>query len=480
MGKEKVEIGSRREVFWDDYMTEPERTTAMLRVHQPVKREMVLHLTMPWEGDGCDYYNILKDDDRYRVYYLGWNMLNPEETEHTGSDIKVCYAETKDGLRWTRPNLGLFEFDGSWDNNIILDQSVDVYDNFFAFKDTNPAALPEEKYKGVAECGKDGTLWGYTSPDAIHWKRVRELTRKGKFDSLNTCFFDGKSGEYRCYIRDFHDNEETDEYGIRDIRVITSKDFWNWSDPVMLEYADGYDYPLYTNNVSPYYRAPHMLTGFPTRYVQRYGWSKNFDRLAGPERRRKRADITERLGTTVTDCVFMSSRDGYHWNRFNEAWLTPGVEHKTNWVYGDCYPALGRIETPGEWGEDGPNEISMYNFEGKWTSKPSRLYRYTIRLDGFASYYAPYETKTITTRPFTFTGSTFKLNFSTSARGFIRVRLLDEDYREIPGFYTTDIFGDRVDSPVDFENGDVATLAGKTVRLEFTLSDADIYSFIFE
>ena len=137
------------------------------------------------------------------------------------------------------------------------------------------------------------------------------------------------------------------------------------------------------------------------------------------------------------------------------------------------------IETPSEY-EGAANEISMYNFEGKWTGKPSNLYRYTVRLDGFASYYGAYPGRNLVTRPFTFDGDTLKMNFATSARGFMKVKVLDENYEPFEGFWTTEIFGDRVDSPIDFENGNIADLKGKTVRLALELCDADIYSFIIE
>ena len=69
-----IDIGGRRELFWDDYMIDTDNTTATPFLHQPTKKDLVLHLTMDWEGDGCDYYNIMKDGDLYRMYYLGWKM----------------------------------------------------------------------------------------------------------------------------------------------------------------------------------------------------------------------------------------------------------------------------------------------------------------------------------------------------------------------------------------------------------------------
>jgi hypothetical protein len=42
------------------------------------------------------------------------------------------------------------------------------------------------------------------------------------------------------------------------------------------------------------------------------------------------------------------------------------------------------------------------------------------------------------------------------------------------------MFGDRVDSLVTFPKGKLAAFAGTSVRLEFVMSDADLYSFRFK
>ena len=72
-----------------------------------------------------------------------------------------------------------------------------------------------------------------------------------------------------------------------------------------------------------------------------------------------------------------------------------------------------------------------------------------------------------------------KLNFSTSARGGIFLRILDESCNPIEGYSTCEIFGDSIDRIVDFD-ADLNALQGKTVRFEFTLSDAEIFSVTFE
>ena len=69
---------------------------------------------------------------------------------------------------------------------------------------------------------------------------------------------------------------------MRDVQVSESDDFVNWSKPSRIRYT-GTDYQLYNNVVFPYPRAPHILVGFPLRYVERKAWNKNYEELCGKE-----------------------------------------------------------------------------------------------------------------------------------------------------------------------------------------------------
>jgi len=472
---EAMAIGSRRELFWDDFLVDAQRTTAESRIHQPRVGEVVLRHDEPWEGDGCDFHCILKDDGLYRMYYLGWETMDPEVKVHVPRPIQVCYAESRDGKSWTKPRLGLCEFQASRDNNIILDHHNAKFDNFSVFKDPNPDCPAEERYKGVGLDDNDHWLWCFTSADGIRFRKAWRMTDRGKFDTLNIGLWDRHAGRYLCYVRDFHNVPGNDlNRGIRDIRRMTSKDFKEWSVPELLDFGGGEDVPLYTNLVQPYYRADHMFIGFPSRYVERREWTPNYDQLPGAERRKKRMGVKPRYGLTVTDCLFMCSRDGMGWKRWDEAFMTPGPEREYNWVYGDCYPAYGMIETASCL-PHAPNELSMYAFDNHWSMKPTELRRYTIRVDGFVSRHAPREPRRVVTRPFLFEGGRLSLNFSSSAAGWVRIRLTGggKDLRSM------EIFGDSLDRDVAFEGGSVAPLAGKPVTMEIEMSDADLYSFRF-
>ncbi len=490
-----LNIGKDRECFFDDTLLDTERTTADFRVHEPVKRGVVMTHGEAWEGDGCDFYNFFFDDSYagfdgshpegvYRMYYLGWQMPNGAPDALPFRGIRVCYAESPDGIRFVKPKLGLSEFDGSRENNILLgDEWHAKFDNFMVFRDDNPACPPDERYKAVAfyqDAAKTGwdkprCLLSYLSPDGIHFRRGEVVTDKGRFDTLNVAFYDARAGKYRCYIRDLHEKEN--ELPVRDIRTLESPDFVHWTDPVPLDFGDAEDLPLYTNNVSPYPRAPQILVGFPTRYVERSEWTGNYDELCGREKRLERMKGDKRYGLAVTDCVFMSSRDGVHFKRFDDALFRPGSENGRNWVYGDCYPARGFAVTRSD-DEGDPDELSMYLDRNHFMNRPTELVRYTLRMDGFVSLHAGYaREETVVTKPFVYDGTALKINFSTSARGYMTFALrCGAESAE-----STETFGDALDRTVAFRNKDaVGALCGKEVVLEIRMRDADLYAIRFE
>ena len=478
MKEKPIPIGTRRELFWDEYLIDTTQTTARLKLHSPQPKEVVMDHDAPWEGDGCDFHCIVADDGVYRMYYLGWETMDPDVTHHVPRPIVVCYAESTDGKTWTKPDLGLCEFGGSKKNNIILDENNAKFDNFSVFKDGNPARSEDERYKGVGLDGRDHYLWCFTSEDGVQFKKARRMTDQGKFDTLNIAFWDRHSERYFCYIRDFHGIPPRGNLneGIRDIRWMVSEDFKTWTTPVLLDFGEGaVDYPLYTNVAQPYYRGDHMFVGFPSRYVERKEWAPNFDQLPGAERRRKRVKVNPRYGLTVTDCVFMCSRDGKRWKRWDEAFMRPGPERSHNWVYGDCYPAVGMIETPSSLPGAAP-ELSMYAFDNHWGQIPAQLRRYTIRIDGFASYNATFKPQRVVTKPFTFEGRALSLNFATSAAGHVTIKL----HGDATTLTSCELFGDSLARRVVFEGSEVSRLAGQPVTMEIVMSDADVYSFMFE
>lgn len=488
-----LEIGSRRELFVDDYLLESLQGQVERRLQTPQPRELSLVHDAPWEGSGSGYHSVFADEGRFRMYYKAWHLdLSTGKLRTNVHPLYCCYAESTDGVRWTKPALGLVEFNGSKDNNIVVASGpVDGLDvdagHPAVCKDENPAAPAESRYKALFRSPKPHGLLAFHSPDGLRWKPMHDkpVITDGAFDSQNLAFWDGARGEYRAYWRYFTEGT-TDEKnwkpaGVRAIRTATSPDFVHWSQPVDLSYVDSPPEQLYTNQIKPYHRAPHLLLGFPTRYVDR-GWSESMRALPELEHRELRAKASPRYGTAVTEGLFMASRDRVKFHRWNEAFLRPGIQRPGTWQYGQQYIAWHLLETKSEL-EGAPPELSLYAGESYWTGTSSALRRYTLRLDGFVAVHAGARGGELRTRPFTFAGDRLSLNFATSAAGSVRVEIQDVAGKALPGFALDDchdLFGDSVDRTASWKNGAaVGSLAGKPVRLRFELRDADLFALQF-
>ena len=472
---EPIEVGTELQLLADPALIHRLAGGARLDLHRPIPQEVVLVMDRPWEGNAMNYVTVFQDRELYRMYYRGADVAYSNTGSRETHREVTCYAESHDGVHWTRPDLGLFEFNGSKANNIVWD-GVGTHD-FTPFKDTNPVAAPGSKYKamGLGETKNGPALFAFRSDDAIHWSAISDkpVITKGAFDSQNLAFWDSTRGEYREYHRDFRNG--------RDIRTSTSHDFLHWTDPVFLDYEPGRISEMYTNQILPYFRAPHLFVGFPTRYVDR-GWTKSTDALPRPDYRRIRGAKSPREGTAVTDTMFMTSRDGRHFQVWPESFLRPGLRTTESWFYGDIYQNWGLVETRSAIA-DAPRELSVFVTERTMQDRPACLRRYTIRVDGFVSAAAPLAGGEFVTRPLRFHGHRLSLNYSTSAAGRIRVEIQDAEGRPLPGFALADayeIYGDALEQVAPWKDGAVlGTLAGRPVRLRFVLNDADLFAFRF-
>ncbi len=478
-----INIGSRREMFVDDYLIGSLRD-ARRQLHHPTPGEIAIAHDASWEGAGSAYHSVIRDGDLYRLYYRGSALGVEDGRLKIGREV-YCYAESGDGITFTKPELGLHEHNGSRRNNIIW-TGVGAH-NFAPFLDTRPNCPPEARFKALGGLASQGGLFAFQSADGIHWSLMREeaVVTEGAFDSQNLAFWDAAEGVYRAYFRTFTAGVTTGKVwkpaGYRAVRTANSRDFLTWENEADLTYKDSPVEHLYTNQIAPYFRAPHILIGFPARYVER-GWSDSMRALPELEHREQRAAAHLRYGTALSEGLLMASRDGVHFERWNDAFLRPGPERPDTWLYGHQFIAWHAVETkssvPGA-----PPEMSLYASEGSWHGAGNSLRRYTMRLDGFVSVNAPSSGGELVTKSLTFSGDALTLNFATSAAGDIRVEIQDADGSPLAGFTLDDcppIFGDSLERAVTWNaNGDVSRLAGKPLRLRFVLRDADLYSFRF-
>jgi hypothetical protein len=490
-----IDIASRRELFTDDHLIQDLEGGIALRLHHPRPREIVIVHDALWEGTGSGYHSVFKDGDLYRMYYKAWHIdTSKGKLDTSRHPLYCCYAESDDGISWRKPDLGLHEFEGSKANNIsIISETVGELNvdagHPAVFKDGNPNASDDARYKAILRSREPNGLIVYKSSDGITWSPLFNkpiLRLKGAFDSQNLAFWDPTIRRYRAYWRIFTEGTITDDEwkpkGIRAIRTGLSDDLEAWEKLTDITYEDSPPQQLYTNGVLAYHRAPHILIGFPTRYLERDN-TDAMKALPDPENRETRAVASPRYGYALSEGLFMASRDGTHFKRWNEAFLRPGPERPGTWHYGAHYLAWGVVETasslPGA-----PKELSLYATEQYWHGNGSALRRYTLRLDGFVSASAGWNGGTLLTRPLTFKGSRLELNFSTSAAGSIRVEIQDKNGDPLPGFSLEDCpsyFGDSVKKTITWNNhSDLSAIAGQSVQILFELKDGNLFSFRFQ
>jgi hypothetical protein len=488
--QEVINIGSRLELFTDDYLVEAVKGDTEFRLHHPVPKELVIVHDQPWEGSGSGYHSIFHDGEKYRMYYKAWQHTASSDIS-TVHPLYCAYAESPDGINWIKPELGLHKFNDSDRNNIVF--ASGDYEGFnldaghpAVFMDHNPDVSPDARYKAILISGppKRG-LAAFKSADGINWTLISDkpIITDGAFDSQNLAFWDSHNKIYRAYWRYFTEEDENSRYqGLRSVRTAVSRDFVHWEEQTNITFSDTFRQQLYTNQIKPYYRAPHILIGFPARYTDR-GWSPSMEALPEQEERKARASKSQRYGTALTETILMVSRDGITFRRWNEAFLRPGIERKGTWTYGDSYMGWHLVQTPSDL-PDAPDELSFYATESYWKGHASALRRYTLRIDGFVSASASMNGGEIITRPIIFEGNSLSLNFSSSAAGEILVEI--QDINGIPlDNYSLDkcapVFGDSLERTVIWEHGsDVSALSGKPVRIRFFIKDADIFSFRFK
>jgi hypothetical protein len=366
---------------------------------------------------------------------------------------------------------------GTRANNVILDGSwAPMTHNFCPFIDTRPGVPANERFKAVGgwfdahhpETLRHGVgMFGFASPDGIHWRLLSEqpliphAVYPFRTDTAqNPIFWVEAEQRYYCYIRTWQADGRPVREGmsgnIRWIARITSPDLVHWSSYEMLDFGDAPLEHLYTNQIHPYVRAPHIYIGFPFRFL--------------PERK----PVPQHIAMGIADGVFMTSRDGLHFHRWLEAFLRPGRD-PNNWTDRNMHTALGVWQTA-------PDELSCYWVEN-YRHPTCYLRRGTLRLDGFVSAHAGYAGGELITHPLVFSGQELVLNYATSAAGSVRVEIRDAEGHALPGYVLDacpEMYGDQIEQVVSWQGrSNLSHLASQPIRLRLALKDADVYSLRF-
>jgi hypothetical protein len=239
-----------------------------------------------------------------------------------------------------------------------------------------------------------------------------------------------------------------------------------------MTYGDTPREQFYTNNSTPYFRAPHIYIAPAARFMEGRRVVTD-DQVRDIHLQRSHGHF---YGNDCSDAVLLTTRAGStaYDRTFMGAFIRPGPG-PANWVSRTNYPLTGIHPV---------NQHQMMLFVARHYMQPSwHIERCLLRTDGFASVAAPWQGGEVLTRPITFTGDRLEINYRTSAAGSIRVEIQDSGGQPIPGFAAADcpeIIGDEIERVVAWRGDeDLSGLVGQPVRLRFMMRDADLYALQF-
>jgi hypothetical protein len=456
------DVGDQRQLLIDEaFFAQANRVR--LRLHPAQKTgEKILGPQGPWESATLNWFSVLEDPGvidrraKYRMWYecydvAGWN---------SGDDTSFCYSESRDGIHWNKPAVGLFDYQGSRKNNILFRQiglgsGRSRVHGTGVFRD--PTAPPEARYKAVSQgIWQDRTpphrIAGMFSPDGLRWTRYAKPICDVFADSQYSGFWDPRLRKYVLYGRT--------EGGVGRAE---SSDFSHFGPLQLVLNTDRRDPPessLYNPAALKYAGAVHLYLMFPSLYQHR------------PQ---------------TLDIRLATSRDGIHWTwPQQDAALVPlgpagAADSKT------LYLGQGLIQAGDEmwlYYSGSPLRHNEAELENLAKFREPRIFsRAVLRRDRFVSADAGREGGYFVTPPLLFAGAVLRLNLETRRGGSVRVGLVDASGQAVPGRGVADCLpmaGDQLDAVVRWKRGtDVSDRANRPTRMRVELIDASLYGFEF-
>ena len=456
---EVIPIDVGRQLLVDDFLIE--KTDLERRFHNPVKYpgnpilkpETELELNSSGNAIACPKSGGLWWDaglQQFKLWYeAGW--LNT-----------ICYATSRDGLRWDRPKL---DVEPGTNRVLPLDMHCDSWTVVPDYWTTDP----NQRYKMfVRPSGRVGGGFSMVSPDGIHWGN-RVAT--GPTGDRSTMFYNPFRKKWVYSLRA--------SFRGRSRKYLECDDFlagaqWRAQEPVIWSAVDKLDQPdpdigdtpqLYNLDAVAY---ESILLGF-------------FEIHLGPPNTE-----CHKVGLPkITELQFAYSRDGFHWHRPERS---PAIRAERRDVWDRGY-----VQSLGNLGCVRGDRLWLYyiGFQGDTTKtkgkKGAAVGTYArgstgvamLRRDGFASMDAKERPGTLMTRPIRFSGAHLFVNVN-APQGELRAEVLNQAGQPIEPFTLENCRPVRADStlePVTWTGGDLATLRDRPVRLRFALQDGELYAF---
>ena len=501
MRNEAIHVGRRKQLFIDDRFVADSAGVDLVMNPAQMRDEPVLVADRPWEASVAAYNTIIEDGGRYRMWY----DFIPPEGDPSGITRGVAYAESSDGVRWEKPDIGLVEIAGSKANNVVIPRLPDAprgeTEGGTVLLDPNPDCRPGERYKfwtkiraipdeDVAR-GMVGQFWQMYSDDGIHWNVYPKDTEFVPCDTQNVPLWDDRLGRYVGYGRT---RNEMNGFRVRGVGRTESEDFRTWTEMVEVFRADDEDWrwmpreewrgrlggyvDVYTNAAMKYPYAQDVYLMLPTFL---YHWAS----VAVVEAEGDEAGDAHVNFPDTGDVRLVTSRDGVSWTQApgRRPFLPVGLAGtpRSRQVYAS--PGVVRVGDTLRHYFYGTNANHSGQFDPDSGERDDGVFIAESRLDGFVSADTPYDGGWLLTPPIVFEGGRLELNIDTGAGGLARVEIQDADGYPIDGFTKEDcrtLNGNSVRMPVRFDGGaELGALAGRPVRLRIETFGAKLYAFRF-
>lgn len=454
-----IDVGDRKQLFIDTLFLESSENVK-LRVHPPKKtNEHTLVSDRSWEDATLNWFSVLEDSGKYRMWYECYDV----EGWPTTDDTSFCYAESTDGIAWSKPSLGLFSYHESTDNNILFRQvgngpARSRVHGACVFLD--PSAPPDVRYKVVsqgifADRDPPHRIAGMQSPDGLHWTRIPRPICDVFADSQYSGFWDDAIAQYVVYGRVAGRG--------RAIGRSASASFDHFDQLSLVFQADEQDSPdtdLYNPAALKFTYADRVYLMFPSLYNH---------------------------PADTLDIHLAVSRDGIHWSWPERGKPFIALGAAGSFDSGSLYMGQGLLRMGNEiwqYYSGSPLKHNEAELDALAVPENKRVFsRVVNRLDGFVSAEAGEVEGRFVTPLLTFRGGSLHLNVKTAPEGSVRVGLLDAEGRAVAGHGVQDcepIAGDHIDVAVAWMGGsDLAQRSRKSIRLEVLMKNASLFAFQF-
>lgn len=410
----------------------------------------------PWERRFDNLYgNIVFDSDRnlYQCWYspfivahaahdmtLAQRLESPFES-HAQQEMGVCYAQSRDGIAWEKPDLGLVEYEGSERNNLVMRR---VHGSGI-FRDDSEED-PSRRYKALFQ----GLSVSF-SADGIKWSTPQKINCQLAGDTHNNAMWVPQLNKYVAFTRDWIKTDrvlvgaesKTNHGWCRRVARIESSDFVNWSEPTVVIDAQCWEEQPYAMTVFPHGDA---YLGLLVIHDQ----------------------VSDRAWTELA-----YSDDTITWQRIDAGSALIGCsDTELDYDYGCVYACAGPVFLD--------DEVRLYYGGSDWLHFGWRngcLALATLRTDGFAGYSPINQNQpgTLTTNLMDYRGEEIRLTADVMPQGSIVAKLLNHNDEVIA---ENRITGSTTDGVVVPASPLATTLEASRVRLEFTVVSAQLFSFV--